>query len=661
MAGTAPFFGESSYYRGRGSYANPHGTIAQRDIPTSLRQVMRLCGWYYNTDSILGAIIDKMSEYPITDLIIKARQDVTLSSRAREKWEYLLNGVMDVRARMRSINVGKFVYGNHFSLLHLPFVRMGTCTSCDKTVPFSAIEDLKARPSAMGKRKAFTLMATGYCPSCKAGREFTVKDRPSRASAELSLVPLNPIHMELEYGVTSGRRDWYWTPPDSVRDGLMAGSRVVLETTDMTILAAAFAGHRILMNKDRLWVAQTPPIPGLFEGWGVPPLFKCLEDVYYYKILRRANEALAHEHVMPLRILSPGMAGDIPAQRALNLADWQSKLRTELQKFKTDPNHLLISPVPINVEQMGGNARVMMVAAEIEAAARIVSTGLGCPIEFIWGGLNWTGATVSLRVLENRFLNERADSERLLKFLIPQLAKQYQLPLVDVCLSDFKMADDVQRMSQEINMMLQGFLSRETVLAGMGIDHKEEFRKLESEHEEQNRITLKDQADAAHMQTLVKSLEAKAEILLQYELELERQRAASRIERAKLEDLNQFAQQLHQQGIVSPVELEQSSVMLSRLPPGAQQSVLANWSMSMPLITQMLLLRVQSPTSSAMLNSGAMDPNAAMAGAAGATDVGAAGGPEMPAPAGPYNQDGGAGPELTDGGAPLPEQRPPRR
>ena len=82
MTSPAPFSNEGMSSRGRGSYANPHSTIAQRDIPTSLRQVLRLCRWYYQTDSILGAIIEKMSEYPITPLVIKAKSD-ELSPKAK--------------------------------------------------------------------------------------------------------------------------------------------------------------------------------------------------------------------------------------------------------------------------------------------------------------------------------------------------------------------------------------------------------------------------------------------------------------------------------------------------------------------------------------------------------------------------------------------------
>ena len=50
----------------------------------------------------------------------------------------------------------------------------------------------------------------------------------------------------------------------------------------------------------------------------------------------------------------------------------------------------------LNVEQIGGQARVMMVATEIEAAARVMAIGVGCPIELVWGGLNYTGASVAL-------------------------------------------------------------------------------------------------------------------------------------------------------------------------------------------------------------------------------------------------------------------------
>jgi hypothetical protein len=324
----------------------------------------------------------------------------------------------------------------------------------------------------------------------------------------------------------------------------------------------------------------------------------------------------------------------------------------------------MVSPVPLNVEQMGGNGRVMMVGAEIEGMAREVGTGLGCPIEMVWGGLNWSGASVSLRVLENHFINDRENLQRMFDFLMPKLATYYRLPRVRLRLSEFKMADDVQQMANAVNLMVQGFLSRDTVLGEMGWDGKHEFDKLEREHTRLNAITMKDNVQASHMNTVIQAMEAKAQVLLQYELQLEQQKIQSQMERQRLEDLAVYVQQVHAAGYATPLEFDQSSQMLSRLPPEYQQGILSTWGQTMPLVTQLLMQKAGIDQQNMAIS------GQAMSNVQGAQSAGAAEGAGLDDGAeGPYS-DGApppaGGPAASDRGnagqtqAGLPEQRPPR-
>lgn len=655
--------------RSRGSYANPLATIATKDIPTNIKQLFRLCRYYYSQDALLGALVDKMSEYPITQLVIQEQTGEDLTTKARDKWDYLLNVGLDVRSEMKTLNIDKYIYGQGFRYIYLPFVRYCVCQSCGADVPIKQIQEISV--STTIENKQFALKGRGACPRCSGSsgnaRVFKIIDRKSEARQGLRLVRLNPMRMSLEYNQISGERTWYYQPPDNLRDGLTMGVRTIIDSTELRFLEAAYKQQRVKMNPDRLWVAQADGTPGLWEGWGVPPLFRVLEDVYYYKILRRANEALAQEHVTPLRIVSPAGTGDTSPQRTMNLADWQSKLRVELHKFKGDPNHILVSPIPLNIEQMGGQARVMMVASEMEAAARVIAAGLGCPIEMIWGGLNWSGASVSLRVLENHFLNDRENCERLLKFLVPKLSQYYRMPKVDVKLAEFKMADDVQQQASAVNLMMQGFLSRRSVINEMGYDANEEFDILEQEHNRLNQITMKDNLAAAHMNTVIQTLEAKAQILMQYEMQIEQEKMQAQAERVRVESLSVYVQQLHAKGYSTPMEFDQSAKLISRLDPQTQALIIGKWSQTMPSVVSMLQQRVQQE----MLQSA--QAGQAMGGMQGAQSSGAAAGPGMdPGASGPYS-DGGDGTDTSSvlpgdpavsgqgsaGQQSLPEQRPP--
>lgn len=645
-------------YRSFGSYANPHHSIALRDIPTNLKQVMRLTRWYYNSDSLLGAIVDKMAEYPITQLLISEKTNYDLSASTRARWDYLLNVVLNMRQVMIDINVDKMVYGNSFHYMYYPFVRYCTCKSCGYRAPIGSFEEIRTKV-VTNDRVGFTFTVTSICPTCSRGgraqREFTIEDRKSESRANMKFVRMSPTRMQLAYNPSTGVRQWYWVPPSRLRDGLLSGDRTVTDSTEMAVLEAVHKDRRIKMNPARLWVAQTANQPDLWEGWGVPPLFRVLEDVYYYKILRRANEALAQEHITPARFISPSGTGDVSPQRTMNLSDWQSRIRGELYRLKQDPNHIIITPIPINIEQMGGQARVMMVAPEIEAAARVIAAGIGCPIELIWGGLNWSGASVSLRVLENHFINMREDCERLLGFFVPKMANYFQMTPVEVKLAEFKMADDVQQQGNAINLMLQGYLSRASVVGEMGYDPNDEFDKLEKEHKRLNQITMQDNVAASHMNTVIQALEAKAQVMLQYEIaHLQTQLQVSE-ERERLQALNAHVESLHKKGYATPLEFDQSAQILQGLDPQMSQMILQQWSQSMPNVVALLSQRINAQQAQQTT------AQQATANAQGAQSAGAAQDTSMTTAQGPYS--GGDAPDSSQGAAnpnSLPSARPPR-
>jgi hypothetical protein len=657
--------------RGRGSYANPHSTIAARDIPTNIKQVMRLCRYYYHTDSLLRALVDKMSEYPITDLLLDDIEgEPEVDERTYDKWDRLLNIHLNVPSVLKGINVDTMVYGTSIHYLNYPFVRYAQAQSQSiPAVPLRAVKNVKIIPKMENGKFTFYVEGTVAIDGFRHKHTFRIYDRKSEAGQGLRLARLNPIRVKLDYNVISGERQWSWTPPAQFREGLITANPVIYLSTEMKILEAAYNQQDIILNQDRLWIAQADTMPGIWEGWGVPPLFPVLEDVYYYRILRRANEALAQEHVTPFRIMSPSGTGDVSPQRSLNMTDWQNRVRTEMARFRRDPNHVMISPIPINIEQMGGQARVMMVAAEMEAAARIIAAGVGCPLELIWGGLNWSGASVSLRVLENHFLNVRKGNERLVNFLVPKLAQHYRMPRISVKMAEFKMADDVQQQGNAINLMLQGFLSRRSVINKIGYQSDQEFDQLEQEHGRLNSITMKDNIAAAHMNTVVQALQAQAQVLLQYEMSIMQKSIEAKIQRQRLSDLAAFAADLHRQGLASPIELEQSSMMLGRMDPSVRDFILREWTTSMPLVTRMLMAKIQAGSSPVDDMGGPGMGGMAGAGPAiGAApqplSPGAAGGAGLaPGAVGPYAQAGLNEAPPMDGGQDqaLPDQRPPRR
>jgi hypothetical protein len=213
--------------------------------------------------------------------------------------------------------------------------------------------------------------------------------------------------------------------------------------------------------------------------------------------------------------------------------------------------------------------------------------------------------------------------------------------------------------------MLQGFLSRRSVINKIGYKSDQEFDELEKEHDRLNNITMKDNIAAAHMNTVVQTLQAQSQVLLQYEMSIMQKAIEAKIQRQRLSDLAAFAADLHQQGLASPIELEQSSMLLGRMDPSTRDFVLREWTTSMPLVTRMLMAKIQagsSPIDDMGGSAGIAGTGPAIGAAPQPMAPGAAGGAGLaPGAVGPYAQAGLNEPPPAGGSQSLPEQRPPRR
>jgi hypothetical protein len=113
---------------------------------------------------------------------------------------------------------------------------------------------------------------------------------------------------------------------------------------------------------------------------------------------------------------------------------------------------------------------------------------MGVPIEFVFGGLSWSGSSVSLRTLENHFLMYRRLLLRFVNWVKNRLRLYLNLPDVTIGFTEFKMADDIQRKQMVIQLNAANKISDHTLLTELGFDYDEEQKAIQKETEDRNRI-----------------------------------------------------------------------------------------------------------------------------------------------------------------------------
>lgn len=454
-------------YGGGVRYPSPFFDIGHTYLPPTVKSLLRWCRYYYLVNPLINAVIHKMSEYPVTELVIDEK-----NVQVKEKWEELLGTHLRYRAFQIEVGLDYHTYGICLTTIHFPFTKWLTCSVCGK----------KEKASA-SKYRWRNLSYVLECKKCGTVADAKVQDYYERDVRRIRLMRWNPEFVHVDPGFAGADPIYTFEIPLQIRNDILIGKKNVLDTVPDVYIEAMKRNKFIRFTRDNLFVFRRPIISQKDNGWGMPLIFPVLKDTFYLQILRKAQEQIAQEHIVPLRILFPQAAGATSdPYMTTDLGNWRGRIESEIQKWKYDQNYMPILPLPVGTQTIGGDGKALLLNQEMDAWSKQIVAGMGVPQEFVYGGLQYSGSNVSMRMIENQFIGYRTDHHLMLnQFVIKKIAAFMGWPVVRAHMRRFKMADDLQRMNFYFQLNQAQKISDQTLLQECDLDPavEEERKKLE--------------------------------------------------------------------------------------------------------------------------------------------------------------------------------------
>lgn len=483
-------------------YPSPFFDLGSMYLPSSFKTMLRWCRYYFLTNPIIHAAVYKMAEYPVTDLIYDTENDTL-----RKKWQYLFDNVFQFKKFEVEAGLDYQCYGNAFVSIYYPFHKYLKCRSCGR---------LRRVTDAQYVFREFKFVGT--C-SCGHYGPFKVVDQPIRSIRDLRLIRWNPEYITIHHNEATGESKYYYTIPPVLANDIRMGKRHVIESIPQAFIEALRTNKALLFSSDNIYHMKRPTIAQKDKGWGMPMILPVLKHTFYLQILQKAQEAIAIEHIVPLRVLfpqTPSASADVYS--TINLAKWRNKIEQEIMRWRVDNNYIPIMPLPVGQQTLGGDGRALMLAQEYRVWAEQIVAGMGVPVEFVFGGMQYSGSNVSLRMLENHFLDQKAHNLRFVRdFVIDNVAAYMGWEPIDVHYRRFKMADDLQRSAFNLQLNQAGKLSDKSMLEENDWDSKLEAERIAKEKKE----VLEQQRQQAIGQA---SIQGEAQMLLQkYQMRAQKQ------------------------------------------------------------------------------------------------------------------------------------------
>ena len=441
-------------------YPSPFFDIAHTYLPSSFKAMLRWCRYYFMTNPLINAVCTKMAEYPVTDLVFDTENDPL-----RTRWEYMFNAVLNFKKFEVEAGLDYNTYGNAFISISFPFYKLLICKACNY---HARVEKQKY----VFREYKFI----GECHRCGNHEEFKVKDHYVRSARDIRLIRWNPEYLTIQHNEATGESRYYYTIPPALSNDVRMAKRHVIERTPQVFIEALRKNKALLFSRDNIYHMKRPTIAQKDKGWGMPMILPVLKDTFYLQVLRKAQEAIAVEHVVPLRLIFPQSSSpEASVYSTVNLTQWRDKIEQEILRWRLDNNYIPLLPIPVGQQSLGGDGRALMLAQEYRVWSEQIVAGMGVPIEFVYGGMQYSGSNVSMRILENHFLDQKTQRKQLVTdFVLPNIGAFMGWEVIPAHYKRFKMADDLQRSALYLQMNQAGKLSDRSLLEDMDWDARKE-------------------------------------------------------------------------------------------------------------------------------------------------------------------------------------------
>lgn len=449
----------------RGGTSNPFFLLSNQFLPRNFNDVIRWSRFVLTQSPTLSEVVRKYSTYPITSFII-----TTPIENHKKAWKKIIKSIK-LKTVLEEAGFDYYSMGNHYSSVYFPLTRMMKCPTTDCGSEYNY-----ATSSHFIKFKNYKF--EGTCPKCKSKVNFERRDQKSMSVDSLSIISWPVENVSVHKNPITGTTNYYYSIPNYVKKGIVSGDPLYIATTPWSLIEAVKEGKDYMFDKNNFFHMKNMTFGDLLNGYGLPPLVSTYSHVFYQVLLRKANEAIATERLTSMRIISPRPAsGNSDPAVGINVRGFARQMEENIKRFKKDPNHIMISPVPAEINNLGGDGRALLVTQELQAAEETVLLGMGIPRELMAGTVNWTSSTVGLRLLENTINNYVEQIVDFLDWIVDKINSYYEFTNVSVSMVPFKIMDDDMARQQAAVMAEKGLISPSTWLESFGFDLEEEQDK----------------------------------------------------------------------------------------------------------------------------------------------------------------------------------------
>ena len=461
---------------------NDHSYIANGVICANCEYIYMLFGTY-------RMAMERIISYFLTDVEIGGDE---VSDDEKDKYEDFLKNTLDIYTFLQSMCRDRMCYGNAFCSVIVPFKRF---LMSPKTGDMYPLKEVYKNPKFNFSWSNFEFVAT--CPKSGWRGAFKVIDKPDDEEKKIKLKRWSPHEIELLHDHYTGDVDYLWRIPEDYKKQVKDGNLFHLERVSVQVLKAIKHNQLFRFHQDVIYHMKEPTLAGIRNrGWGIPRIISNFRQIYYVQVLRRFNEAIALDYVIPFRLITPepsagGSVGGVNSADPLSMfhgGDFKSAVTAMIRKRRRDPAAWNVLPYPVQYNILGGDAQKLAPRDLLDQGTEQLLNDAGTPVELYKGSLQIQSAPVALRLFEATWHHLVHDTNDCLSWLVRQISQIMSWEVVEAQLKRVVIADDMEKQMAALQLMMGQQLSGKSGLGAMGYDWDTEQKRMAEEARKQQEI-----------------------------------------------------------------------------------------------------------------------------------------------------------------------------
>lgn len=451
---------------------SPFLDYASLYLPTNLNEAFEIAElMYYTNRTFAQAVEYVVSYFTGTEINVLAKDE----EKAHEYKQFLIEK-LDIKSVLFAIGRDVKVYGNSCISVLAPFKRFLTCNNCGANKPIEEVDYKFTLNHGFSYR----------CESCgKAAQVLNPDDRPTMQENQVYIKRWFIKNIKIVSHQYGGTPDYFYEIPPAEVSQIQAGNKKFLESAPWGIVQSVRAGTMFQFTPGMLYHFSLGNLSDIKLGeWGLPPVIAGFRDAYLAQILKRNNECIALDHMLPIRMVTPasiGVGGDF--MKSVNIGSFGQQVMRSVERARKDPTGWQWLPMPVNYQLLGGEGKQFVAPELLEQAQADFLNGLGVPVEMYRKTLSAQTAPFAARLFEAGEVHFLHGLQGALSWILDRVSAILNWLPCEVTLARPTHADDIERRMLMLQMMMQGVAAEQDVLTLFGLDWKDTFKKRQSEQE----------------------------------------------------------------------------------------------------------------------------------------------------------------------------------